>query len=74
MGQAAYTSAEEANDRVSALRAEGYKAWRAEALVRGRTWYRVRIGGHNSKDVAQEAANSLAERLGSDDLMVARIE
>ncbi len=71
---AAYTSAGEADQRVAGLRAQDLDAWRAEALVRGRTWYRVRIGGHDTREDAQEAARELAVVLGTEDLLVARIE
>lgn len=71
---AAYTSADEADARVAALRTQDLEAWRAEALVNGRTWYRVRIGAHPSRDLAQSAARDIGVQLGTDDLMVARIE
>ncbi len=71
---AAYTSAGEADVRVQELQAQGLEAWRAEALVKGRTWYRVRIGAHESRGDAQEAARELSEVLGTTDLMVARID
>jgi cell division protein FtsN len=70
---AAYTTAAEADNRVAILRALDLEAWRAEALVKGRTWYRVRIGAHKSHDAAQAAAKKIAVQLGTNDLMVARI-
>ena len=71
---AAYTSAEEADVRVHELQAQGLEAWRAEALVKGRTWYRVRIGAHKNRAAAQEAARELSDVLGTTDLMVAKID
>ena len=69
---AAYTSAGEADERVAILRAQDLDAWRAEALVKGRTWYRVRVGSYEDRDTAQESARDLSKTLGTDDLMVAR--
>jgi cell division protein FtsN len=71
---AAYTFAGEADERVAILRAQDLDAWRAEALVKGRTWYRVRIGSFDDRDAAQAEARELAKTLGTDDLMIARID
>jgi len=70
----AYTSAQEADARVAGLRAQDLDAWRAEALVKGRTWFRVRVGSHDTRDAAQDAARELSTVLGTTDLMVARVD
>ena len=50
---------------------QGLEAYRVAALVDGRTWHRVRIGGFDSRARAEKARASLAERLATPDLVLA---
>ena len=49
---AAYPHASEADGKVAALLEEGIQAYRVAALVDGKTWYRVRVGGYDSEESA----------------------
>ena len=51
----ATTRSEEADAKVKELEAGGYPAYEVTALVKGVTWYRVRIAGYVSQEVAYEA-------------------
>jgi cell division protein FtsN len=42
------------------------------ALVKGTTWYRVRIAGYLSQEVAYEAIPTLEQALGTQGLVVAK--
>lgn len=68
---ASYPTAEEAEFSVEAFRTEGLAAYRVGALVDGRTWYRVRIGGFDTRAAAEDARERLVDRLGDPALMVA---
>jgi cell division septation protein DedD len=68
---ASYHTVEEADARVGELVTAGYKAYQVTAMVGGRTWYRVRVGGYGTKESANEARLALVEALGSPDLVVA---
>ena len=69
---AALESETEADALIARLAANGHAAYRVEALVRGSTWYRVRVGGFKTKEAAAEGQGALASELGRSDLMVAR--
>ncbi len=69
---AALESATEADQLVTRLLDNGHEAYRTEALVRGTTWYRVRVGGFDSKEDAAEGQGVLSRELGRTDLLVAR--
>ena len=68
---AAFQTPEEADAQVEALQTDGLKPFRTEALVKGETWYRVRVGAFKSREAAEAAAAELKEQLGGLDLMVA---
>jgi len=68
---ASYPTVEEAESSVEAFRTEGMAAYRVGALVDGHTWYRVRIGGFDSRKKAEDARRRLVDQLGDPGLMVA---
>lgn len=68
---ASYPTAEEADASVAALAEAGHKAYRVAALVDGQTWFRVRIGGFQTKAAAEMERRVLEDSLGSDDLLLA---
>jgi cell division protein FtsN len=68
---AAYPYSSEADSKVAALRKEGINAYRVAALVDGKTWYRVRVGGYESEEDAAVARNELRVRLGQPELLIA---
>ncbi len=68
---ATYDSRTEADTRGDELAQGGHKAYRVAALIRGRTWYRVRVGGFTTKEAAETARVELATELGNRDLMLA---
>jgi cell division septation protein DedD len=69
---ASYHTVEEADARVKELTAAGYPAYEVTALVKGTTWYRVRISGYLSQEVAYEAIPTLEQALGMQGLVVAK--
>ncbi len=68
---AAYEDQAEADAHVGRLQSEGLAAYRTAALVAGRTWHRVRIGGFDTRDAAESARGELEDQLGLSDLLVA---
>jgi cell division septation protein DedD len=69
---ASYHTMEEAEAKVKELEAAGYPAYEVTALVKGVTWYRVRIAGYLSQEVAYEALPTLEQALGTHGLVVAK--
>ncbi|RME27411.1 MAG: SPOR domain-containing protein, partial [Deltaproteobacteria bacterium] len=69
---AAYEDPDQADAEVERLSGQGYAAYRTAALVAGRTWHRVRIGGYDSREDAEAAREALQDQLGVTDLIVAR--
>lgn len=56
---AAYVQREMADADVTALRARGHQAFVTEGLVKGRTWYRVRVGFFQSAAEAKRYRQSI---------------
>lgn len=71
---ASFPRSEEAEDRLSALRAAGHAAYLVHALVKGQTWYRVRIGPYASPADAGKAKNQLSQMLSQHDLLVTEVQ
>ncbi len=69
---ASYHTVEEAEAKVKELQTAGYAAYEVTALVKGTTWYRVRIAGYLSQEVAYEAIPTLEQALGTQGLVVAK--
>jgi cell division protein FtsN len=67
---ASYDNGSDADARVKTLRDRGMKAYRVTALVRGKNWYRVKVGSYPSEKAATAARTDLAAKLGTRDLMV----
>lgn len=65
-----FPSAEEADAKLALLEEAGHDAFRVEALVKGETWYRVRVGPYANKDRALDAMPELAAEQGVDDPIV----
>ncbi len=68
-----YPTVDEANARVSELQDQGFRAFRVDALVRGETWHRVKIGPYRSTEEASEAQSSINEALGTWDSRVTTV-
>jgi cell division septation protein DedD len=71
---ASFPRSVEAEDRLSALRAAGHSAYLVHALVKGQTWYRVRIGPYASPADAAEAKKQLSQMLSQHDLLVTEVQ
>lgn len=54
-----YPDAKSANDLVDRLKNKGYNAFVTEANVKGKVWYRVRIGRFGSREEADKIAAAL---------------
>jgi DedD protein len=67
-GQAWYVQVNALPDENSAkvwvdrLRKKGYKAYLTEARVKGKIWYRVRVGQYSSREEAQKVENTLKNK------------
>ena len=66
----AYRTLGEADDRVAELRRDSVDAYRVAALVRGETWYRVKVGGFATRDDALVGRDRLLKRLGLESALV----
>lgn len=62
----------EAEEKVKLLSEAGWSAYQVTALVNGRNWHRVRVGGYPSKEDAAEASAELSAGLDLEGLMIAR--
>jgi cell division septation protein DedD len=62
--------AADAQALVETIRAAGLPAYRVEALVEGRSTWRVRVGGFASKEAATSALGEVSGRAGSADAAV----
>jgi DedD protein len=71
---ASFPRAEEAEERLLSLRAAGHSAYLVHALVKGQTWYRVRIGPYPSTAEAGQARTELSELLSQQDLLVTEVQ
>jgi len=67
---ASYDNASDADARVEKLKKRDLRAYRITALIRGKNWYRVKIGSYPSKEAAALARKQLAAKLGTRDLMI----
>ena len=54
-----YPDAKSAKDLVDRLKNKGYNAFVTEANVKGKVWYRVRVGRFGSRDEAEKIAAAL---------------
>lgn len=68
---ASYADLAEADQHVAQLKELGHSAYRVEALVSGTPWFRVRIGGFETRASAETARLGLVEQLGVPDLVLA---
>ena len=65
-----FPSLEEAEDLIADLAEKELDAYYVVALINGDNWYRVRIGGYNSRSLAEKAKKSLSSQLGGTDYLV----
>jgi cell division septation protein DedD len=71
---ASFPRPEEAEERLLSLRAAGHSAYLVQALVKGQTWYRVRIGPYGSTAKAGQARVELSQLLSQKDLLVTEVQ
>ena len=71
---ASYPNSEEAHRHLERLKSDGHKAYLISALVKGQTWYRVRVGPYETKEGARSAQGALSELLGRADLLVTGVQ
>ena len=65
-----FPSLEEAEDLIADVAEKELEAYYVVALINGENWYRVRIGGYNSRSLAEKAKQSLGSQLGGTDYLV----
>ncbi len=56
---AAYESAKEASELIKSLKGQGYDAFHQRAEIGDKTWYRVRVGLHSSREAAEAEAKRI---------------
>lgn len=61
---ASYDTLKDADSRVSQLKKMGLQSYRVGALIKGRQWYRVRVGAYPNKAAAETARQQLQGKLG----------
>lgn len=71
---ASYPTSEEAQRHLASLKSDGHNAYLIAALVKGQTWYRVRVGPYSTRDIARSAQASLSQALGRSDLLVTGVQ
>lgn len=72
---ASFPRPDQAEERWRSVRAAGHStAYLVHALVKGQTWYRVRIGPYESQRAANIAKAELSESLGQQDLLVTEVK
>lgn len=71
---ASYPTSEEARRHLSRLKSGGHDAYLIAALVKGQTWYRVRVGPYSTREAARGAQASLSQALGRSDLLVTGVQ
>jgi len=62
-----------ASKQVESLGARGHSAFVVHAIVRGQSWYRVRIGPYATQKDAYVARKALSKTLGKNDLLVTKV-
>ena len=65
-----FPSLDEAEELIAYLAEKELESYYVVALINGKNWYRVRIGGYNSRALAEKAKSSLSTRLGGTDYLV----
>lgn len=65
-----FPTLDEAEEYISELTEKELDAYYVVALVNNQNWYRVRIGGYNSRSIAEKSRTSLSTRLGGKDFLV----
>lgn len=68
---ASHPTRADADAQLSQLHEQGFAAYRVAALVDGQTWYRVRIGGYETRVEAAKARLLLSRQLKAPDLVLA---
>ena len=71
---ASYPTSEEARRHLGSLKSAGHQVYLISSLVKGQTWYRVRVGPFETKQAARGAQVSLSESLGRSDLLVTGVQ
>ena len=65
-----FPSLEEAEENISLLSDKSIEAYYVVALINNKNWYRVRVGGYNSKSLAEKGREKLSTLLGGKDYIV----
>lgn len=65
-----FPTLEEAEEYIADLTEKGLEAYYVVALVHSQNWYRVRIGGYNSRSIAEKSLSKLSSQLGGKDFLV----
>ena len=65
-----FPSLEEAEEHIADLTEKNVEAYYVVALINNQNWYRVRVGGYNSRAIAEKSLSSLSAQLGGKDFIV----
>ena len=65
-----FPSLEEAEESIATLSEKNIEAYYIVALINNKNWYRVRVGGYNSKSLAIKGKTTLSSLIGGKDYIV----
>ncbi|MEC7987841.1 MAG: SPOR domain-containing protein [Myxococcota bacterium] len=65
-----FPSLEEAEESIAMLSEKNIEAYYIVALINNKNWYRVRVGGYNSKSLAEKGKKNLSAQLGGNDYII----
>ena len=65
-----FPNLEDAEESIALLEEKGIEAYYVIALINNQNWYRVRVGGYNSKSLAEKGKHQLSAQLGGKDYIV----
>jgi len=67
-----FGNASAANKEIKRLKRLGIHAERAKAIIRGKTWYRIRVPGFASRETAEQQRKVLGSKLGIRDTWIGK--
>ena len=68
-----FPTLEEAEESIATLSEKNIEAYYVVALINNKNWYRVRVGGYNSKSLAVKGKTSLSNLIGGKDYIVRKV-
>ena len=67
-----YKTLEEAQEKIMDLQKNNLSAYYVIAMIRGKNWYRVRVGGFTTQKIAEDGKKALERKLGEKGYITAK--